>query len=207
MSFFARSVPRARRCGLPVAQRGLKRSSRIRVTLLADVPRVGAAGAEVLVDRAHMRHELFPKRQAEYVIAYRGPLDRTRREAEAAAEAETASRAQADAQQRTHSLALRNQEALGRIVALEPLVFERKVVPSEHSAGAPGGAQAIYGSLTRADVARELAEKHGISVDKEALGMAEDKIKSTGDYVCTVKLMYAGQAALRVRVVPAADEA
>ncbi|KAJ2711084.1 hypothetical protein H4R19_003419 [Coemansia spiralis] len=202
MSLLTRPLLRAR-CGTLIIQRGLKKKSRIPVTLLADVPHVGSAGTVAEVSRAHMRHELFPKRLAEYVVAYRGPRDRSKREAEAAAGAEAAS-AQMDVQQRTHALALRNQETISRILAVGVLVFERKVVSSEGAA--EEGAQAIYGSLTKADVARELAEKHDIAVDKEALSM-DDKIKSTGDYACTVKLLYAGQASLSVRVVPAAGAA
>ncbi|KAJ1731386.1 poly(A)-binding protein binding protein [Coemansia biformis] len=199
-----RACPPLRACrGTLIIQRGLRKKCKIPVTLLTDVPHVGPAGAVVQVNRAHMRHELFPKRLADYVIAFKGPLDRSTRAAEEAAAAAASSSAQIDVQQRTHAMALRNQDVIGRIVALGPLVVARKVVPSE--AGAEEGAQAIYGSLTKADVARELAEKHGIAIDKDALGM-EDKIKSTGDYACTVKLQYAGQASLKVRVVPAAEE-
>ncbi|KAJ2792488.1 poly(A)-binding protein binding protein [Coemansia linderi] len=173
-----------------ILTRGLKKKAKIPITLLKDIPRVGQAGAVVHVHKAHMRHELYPKRMADYVIARVGPLDRSKA-VEVAAPDQTLE--QADRQEKVHSLALRNQETLSRIVKLEPIVFERSVVVVE--SGTEEGAQAIYGSLTKADVLKELADAHGIVIDKEALAM-DEKIKSVGEYTCVVKLIYAGQAEL-----------
>ncbi|KAJ2436802.1 hypothetical protein GGI03_009407 [Coemansia sp. RSA 2337] len=146
-----------------------------------------------------MRHELYPKRLADYVIARVGPLDRSKVVEVAAPDL---SQEQATRQEKVHSLALRNQETLGRIVRLEPIVFERSVVVAE--AGTEEGAQAIYGSLTKADVLKELADAHGIVIDKEALTM-DEKIKSVGEYTCVVKLIYAGQASFKAIVSPSKD--
>ncbi|KAJ2882945.1 poly(A)-binding protein binding protein [Coemansia aciculifera] len=179
-----------------ILQRGLKKKAKIPITLLKDIPRVGQAGAVVHVHKAYMRHELYPKRLADYVIARVGPLDRSK-----AVEVITPdlSQEQASRQEKVHSLALRNQETLGRIVRLEPIVFERSVVVAE--SGTEEGTQAIYGSLTKADVLKELADAHGIVIDKEALTM-DEKIKSVGEYTCVVKLIYAGQASFKAIVAP-----
>ncbi|KAJ2753459.1 hypothetical protein IWQ56_006612, partial [Coemansia nantahalensis] len=113
MSLLARPQFRAR-CSTLIIQRGLKKKNkgRIPVTLLADVPHVGSAGTVAQVSRAHMRHELFPKRLAEYVVAYKGPLDRSKREAEAEARGASAASARLDALERAHALALRNQDTI-----------------------------------------------------------------------------------------------
>ncbi|KAJ1962967.1 poly(A)-binding protein binding protein [Dipsacomyces acuminosporus] len=196
MNFLTRQVAQTRQPVL-ILQRGLKKA-KIPVTLLKDIPRVGSAGTVVHVDKAHMRYQLYPKRLAEYVVVRQGPLDRSKIVEEPVTG--SPSKAQADEQQKVHSLALRNQEIIQRIVGLEPLVFERSVVPSESNAEQE--LQAIYGSLTKADVLKTLAEDHGISIDKDALSM-DDKIKAIGEYICIVKLIYAGQASFKVKVVPA----
>ncbi|KAI7833411.1 hypothetical protein BX661DRAFT_178338 [Kickxella alabastrina] len=185
-----------------VIQRGMKKKSKIPVTLLKDIPRVGSAGSVIQVNKAYMRHELYPKRMAEYVLTREGPLDRTK-----AVEKESGtapSRTHVEAQQKVHSMALSNQETIGLIMKLQPLVFERKVVVAADG-GAEEGVQAIYGSLAKTDVIKALAEEHGIVIDKDALSM-DDKIKSVGEYRCVVKLIYAGQASFKAQVVPAKDE-
>ncbi|KAJ1725316.1 hypothetical protein LPJ53_000543 [Coemansia erecta] len=194
------------RSPVQVIRRGLKKKSKIPVTLLKDIPRVGSAGAVIQVNKAYMRHELFPKRLAAYVEVRGGPLDRTKAAADEVAKAAASLLSQdgVDMQQKVHSLALTNQDIISRITKLEPLVFERNVVPSGESGG-EGEAQAIYGSLVKGDVIRELAEKHGIVIDKDALNM-NDKIKSVGEYTCVVKLIYAGQASFKACVVPAKTE-
>ncbi|KAJ2306605.1 hypothetical protein IWW54_004686 [Coemansia sp. RSA 2705] len=198
MSLLTRSLFLAR-SGTLVLQRGLKRNSKIPVTLLEAVPKVGPAGAVVQVNKAFMRHELYPKRLADYVPKYTGPLDRSRlTEQEQESAAETA-KGQIDLQHRVHSLALRNQEIIAKLVDIDTLVFERNVMASD--ADAKDATQTLYGSLTKADVAKALAELHGIVVDRDALNM-EDKIKSTGYHTCSVKLIYAGQASFTIQVVP-----
>ncbi|KAJ2612902.1 hypothetical protein H4S08_002492 [Coemansia sp. RSA 1365] len=203
MSLLTRTLFRARQ-GVVVIQRGIKKNRKIPVTLIEDVPLVGSAGTVAHVSKAYMRHKLFPKRLADYVVSYSGPLDRNKVEDNERVEDIEESETPEDAQQRLHQLALKNQEAIGRIVEMEPLVFERNVLPADSSEGQ--GARAIYGSLSKADVVRALVDIHGILVDKEALVM-DDKIKSVGEYTCVVKLAYAGQASLKVKVVPTADKA
>ncbi|KAI8322301.1 hypothetical protein GQ54DRAFT_297430 [Martensiomyces pterosporus] len=201
MNHLVRQLVQARQ-PVMILQRGLKKKTKIPVTLLKDIPRVGSAGTVVHVDKAHMRYQLYPQRLAEYVIVREGPMDRTKIVEEPANAGP--SRAQLDAQQKVHSLALQNQDIIQRVVMLEPLEFERKVVPME--AGEEQSAQAIYGSLTKADVVKALAEDHGIRIEKDALAM-DEKIKAVGDYMCVVKLIYAGQASFKVRVVPSRSEA
>ncbi|KAJ2889392.1 hypothetical protein IWW38_004740 [Coemansia aciculifera] len=184
-----------------VIQRGLKKKVKVPITLLQDIPRIGQAGAVVHVHKAYMRHELYPKRLADYVITRVGPLDRSKAVEEVAPDA---SQERIDRQEKVHSLALRNQDTLSRIVQLEPIVFERSVVVADAETGSEEGIQAIYGSLTKADVLKELAEAHGIVIDKESLTM-DDKIKSVGEYTCVVKLIYAGQASFKAVVAPAKE--
>ncbi|KAJ2493227.1 poly(A)-binding protein binding protein [Coemansia sp. RSA 2050] len=188
------------RSSVLILQRGLKKKAKIPITLLKDIPRVGQAGAVVHVHKAYMRHELYPKRLADYVIARVGPLDRSKAVEVVAPDL---SLEQANRQEKVHLLALQNQETLSRVVKLEPIVFERSVVVAVES-GAEEGAQAIYGSLTKADVLKELADVHGIVIDKDALTM-DEKIKSVGEYTCVVKLIYAGQASFKAIVAPSKD--
>ncbi|KAJ2655720.1 hypothetical protein IWW48_005388 [Coemansia sp. RSA 1200] len=178
-----------------VIRRGLKRSAKIPITLAKSMPGLGSAGTVVYVNKAYMRHELYPKHLAEYVVARTGPRDRN-----AIAEKENIapSRRELKSPQDVHSLALRNQDIISRIMGLEPLVFKRSTVNADENS--KEDSQGIYGSLTKADVIKELEAKHGIIVDKSALSM-DDKIKSTGNYTCTVKLIYAGQASLKCKVV------
>ncbi|KAJ2719526.1 hypothetical protein GGI07_005161 [Coemansia sp. Benny D115] len=195
-------------------QRGIKKNTRVTVKLLKDIPMVGSAGSTIEVGRAHMRHVLYPRRLAAYVISYNGPRDRVK-EAALAAEREAAETKAGGAkaggkgaggineQERVHNLALHNQDLIGKILRLEPLVFERKTtVESEASENA---AATIYGSVTKADVLKMLAENHGIVVDRSALTM-DEKIKTVGEYSCEVKLIYAGNASFKFKVVPMASE-
>ncbi|KAJ1662417.1 hypothetical protein EV178_005906 [Coemansia sp. RSA 1646] len=160
------------------------------------MPGLGSAGTVVYVNKAYMRHELYPKHLAEYVIARSGPLDRGVSTGKVEG---MPSRMGADAQHDVHSLALKNQDIIGRITRIEPLVFKRSVVVTDGDS--VDGEQTIYGSLSKADVVKELESRSGIVVDKSALTM-DDKIKSTGDYTCTVKLIYAGQVSFKCLVVP-----
>ncbi|KAJ2349458.1 hypothetical protein IWW50_002525 [Coemansia erecta] len=203
MSLLARPSFQAR-LGTLVFQRGMKRKSRIPVTLLKDIPNVGAEGSVVSVHRAYMRHELFPKRLAEYVRKYTGPLDRNKPvEEEEQAVASGAQKSQIHAQKKVHSVALKNQELIGKLMDIDSLVFERNVTAKEE--GAEGDAQGIYGSLTKTDVIKQLAEAHGVVVEKEALEM-NDKIKHIGEYTCVIKLIYAGQTSIKLCVVPTKSE-
>ncbi|KAI9479322.1 hypothetical protein H4R22_000249 [Coemansia sp. RSA 1290] len=197
MSLLARSLFQSR-SGTQVFSRGLKRKSKISVTLLKAVPKLGAEGATVQVSRALMRHELFPRRLADYVPKYTGPLDRAKAVKEEQAAKAAASNDSADTQRKVHNLALKNQGIISQLLNVESLVFERNTMPKEGSS--EESVQTIYGSLTKADVVKALAEKHGITVEKEALNM-DDKIKHTGEYTCTIKLIYAGQTSLKLRVV------
>ncbi|KAJ2556892.1 poly(A)-binding protein binding protein [Coemansia sp. RSA 1933] len=190
MNHFARSLFQTQKPVL-IISRGLKKATRIPITLAKDIPGLGSAGEVVYVNKAHMRHELYPKHLAAYVIARTGPLDRS----VSAEKVEGApSRKDTDVQKDIHLLALKNQDIIGRIVKLKSLVFKRSVIETE--GGNPGSEQTIYGSLSKVDVIKELESTHGIIVDKSALSM-DDKIKTTGNYTCTVKLVYAGQASLK----------
>ncbi|KAJ2704361.1 hypothetical protein FB645_003366 [Coemansia sp. IMI 203386] len=184
-----------------ILQRGLKKKSKIPVTLLKNIPRVGTAGAVIRVSRGHMRNELYPKRLAVYASIKEASVDRS---TAAQKDAPLLVKKHKEARRDVHLLAVNNQATIDQISDLEPLVFERKVVGSGES-GSESGAQAIYGSLSKADVIKELAEKHSIHIDRDALNM-DDKIKSVGEYRCVVKLIYAGQASFVAKVIPAKEE-
>ncbi|KAJ1937919.1 hypothetical protein DL89DRAFT_291844 [Linderina pennispora] len=196
MNFLGRQVSSSglARSPIQILQRGLKKKTTIPVKLIKDVPRIGAVGTVIEVDPAYMRHELFPKRLADYVIARRGPLDRSKVLAEEKA-AEGPSRAALDQQQKVHATALGNQTMIQRVVELPVIEFERSAVEGSEEN------EAIYGSVSKADVLKALGE-HGIKIEKEALAM-DDKIKTLGEYTCVVKLIYAGQASFTIRVVKA----
>ncbi|KAJ2498965.1 hypothetical protein GGH96_003890 [Coemansia sp. RSA 1972] len=200
MSLLTRPSFQARLSTL-VIQRGMKRKAKIPVTLLKDIPNVGTVGNVISVHRAYMRHQLFPKRLAEYVKKYTGPLDRNKvaEEKEQAEAVETTVQSTVS-HNKIHNVALKNQELIDKLLDVKSLVFERNVMPKEDSE--EGDSQALYGSLTKTDVVKLLEEVHGIVIDKDALHM-DEKIKSTGEYTCVAKLMYAGQTTLKLHVVPA----
>lgn len=190
-------------------QRGMKRNAKIPVTMLKALPQLGTEGATVYVNRAYMRYELYPKRLAEYVVSRKGPIDKRKIKGEEEQNRIGQIAAQTNVQEKVHQLAVRNQETIAKITRINGIIFERKVVAAteatkEADEGVVGGdktQQAIYGSLTKSDVLIVLEEQYGITVDKEALLM-DDKIKSTGDYTCVVKLIYAGQASFKAKVIP-----
>ncbi|KAJ1647591.1 hypothetical protein J3B02_005143 [Coemansia erecta] len=184
-----------------ILQRGLKKKSKIPVMLLKSIPRVGAAGAVIRVSRGHMRNDLYPKRLAVYASIKEGTVERANT---AQKEAALPTKKHAEARRDVHLLAVNNQAIIDQVASLEPLVFERKVVVSSEPS-AEGTAQTIYGSLTKADVIKELADKHSIYIERDALSM-NDKIKSVGEFKCVVKLIYAGQASFLAKVVPAKDK-
>jgi large subunit ribosomal protein L9 len=64
-----------------------------------------------------------------------------------------------------------------------------------------GEAGRLYGSVTAADIADELARSHGLEVDKRRIDIA-DAIKSLGEHVVSVRLHGDVKAALKVNVEP-----
>ncbi|KAJ1948690.1 hypothetical protein FBU59_001475, partial [Linderina macrospora] len=109
--------------------------------------------------------------------------------------AEGLSRVAVDQQQKVHATALSNQAMIQKVVELPVIEFARSAVEG------PEESEAIYGSVSRADVLKALSE-HGVKIEKEALAM-DDKIKTLGEYTCVVKLIYAGQASFKIRVIKA----
>src|SRR5262245_6980961 len=80
-------------------------------------------------------------------------------------------------------------EALAARIANIEIVISRKV----------GETEALYGSVTAADIADALAEK-GLAIDRRKLQLA-DPIKRVGDLDVPVKLHREVTAAVKVRVI------
>jgi large subunit ribosomal protein L9 len=131
------------------------------VILLKDVKRLGSAGELKRVADGFARNYLLPRGLA--VMATEGA--RKEVEARAAVEQRREEAAKAAAQRRA--------EDLGHI----ELVFKAR-------AGETGR---LYGSVTNADIAKQLAEKVGFEVDRRKVQL-EEPIKEVGASTVDVKL-------------------
>lgn len=142
------------------------------VLLLKDVPKLGLAGDTVKVADGFARNYLLPRRLAT-------PMDEG-----AQRQAETLRQARAKRDQR------RAEEAAALVQRLDGMSVTIKARAGEHGK--------LYGSVTAADIAEELARAHGVEVDKRKLALAEP-IREIGEHRVEVKL--APQAAAHVLVV------
>jgi large subunit ribosomal protein L9 len=147
------------------------------VILLRDVKRLGSAGEIKRVADGFARNYLLPRGLA--VIATEGA--RKEAEARAAAERRREETAKASAQRRA--------EDLGHV----ELLFKAR-------AGETGR---LYGSVTSADIAKQLAEKIGAEVDRRKVQLAEP-IKEVGTSSVDVKLH--SDVTISVTVKVEADE-
>jgi large subunit ribosomal protein L9 len=147
----------------------------IEVILREHVENLGRRGEIVKVADGYARNYLLPRKLALRVTAEnKRQIERERAKAEAR-EAEDIQIAQALA---------------ARITAMD-LTITRRV--GEH--------EALYGSVTAADIAEALAARE-ITVDRRKIQLPE-AIKSIGEHTVTVKLHRDVPADLKVKVVPA----
>jgi large subunit ribosomal protein L9 len=147
----------------------------VEVILREHVENLGRRGEIVKVADGYARNFLLPRKLALRVTEEnKRQIERERAKAEAR-EAEDVQIAQALA---------------ARITALELTIARRA---GEHDA--------LFGSVTAADIAEALASRD-ITVDRRKIQLAEP-IKAIGDHTVTVKLHRDVPAELKVKVVPA----
>jgi large subunit ribosomal protein L9 len=130
------------------------------VILKEDVAKLGSRGDVVRVAEGYGRNYLLPKRLAiEATAANRAVIEQMK-----AAAVRRAAREQGDAQ------------ALGQQVAGVILNFTRK--SGEHDQ--------LFGSVTSADIAREL-EQQGLSIDRRKIQL-DEPLKHVGEFNVAIKL-------------------
>jgi large subunit ribosomal protein L9 len=142
------------------------------VILREHVEHLGSRGEVVKVADGYARNYLLPRKLA--LLATEGNKQQIERE-----------RAKFDAKEAEER---RQAEALGGRIATLDVVLTRKV----------GETEALYGSVTTADIAEALAAK-GFEIDRRKLQLAEP-IKKLGEYQIGVKLHRDVSASVKVTV-------
>ena len=145
----------------------------MKVILLEPMENLGDVGDVVNVKPGYARNYLFPRGLA----APATPSNLKALEAKIRAQAKRAAERKAEAE--------RLKEML------EPLTLKIKVKAGETK---------IYGSVTARDIARELEEQHGITIDPKRLQLARP-IKELGAYEIVYKPPPAAPTTLKVRVL------
>jgi large subunit ribosomal protein L9 len=143
------------------------------VILREHVEHLGNRGEIVKVADGYARNYLLPRKLA--LVANAGSKQQIERE-----------RAKFDAKEADERKAA---EAIAARIANVEVVISRKV----------GETEALYGSVTTADIAEALAAK-GIEIDKRKIQL-DDAIKHVGDVDVPVKLTRDVTASVKVRVV------
>ncbi|CCW35139.1 LSU ribosomal protein L9P [Chthonomonas calidirosea] len=134
----------------------------MKVILTRDVPKLGQDGDIVNVADGYARNYLFPRRLA--VLAHGAALKQ--HQARLAREKERGAQALEEAKRQAEKL---NGAELEIIVKTSP------------------NSTRLFGSVTEADVAEQIQQKFGITVDKRKIGLV-DPIRTTGRYEIGVRL-------------------
>jgi large subunit ribosomal protein L9 len=147
----------------------------IEVILKDHVEHLGRRGEVVKVASGYARNFLFPRKLALAVT------DENKRQIER-------ERARADARDREE---VAEAEALQRRIEAAEVAIARRV--GEHDA--------LYGSVTSADIAEALAAR-GVEVDRRRIQLA-DPLKTTGEHAVPIRLHRDVTATIKVQIVPA----
>ncbi|KAF9116122.1 hypothetical protein BGX27_004705 [Mortierella sp. AM989] len=176
-----------------VVKRWKSRKS-IEVTLKANVSGLGKPGDIVSVAPGLMRNRLFPMSFASYI-------DRNAHHVREATIAGQDALKNVQEVNKVYQQTIKKeqriihlQELRHNLEVLPPLVFSRavnEVLP---------GSRTIFGSVQAEDVAKELKEKHGITVDLKKVTVNGTKIKSIGDSWAKIDLGELGSVELKVVV-------
>ncbi len=91
----------------------------------------------------------------------------------------------------------REQEEIERLKDVEKKLSEIKLTIKK-KLGANGS---LYGAVTKDEIAHELNDQYGISIDKKWVELDKNAIKATGIYEITIKLGHGIHAPLSVEIV------
>lgn len=152
----------------------------MKVILAGDVDKLGHKGDVVVVADGYARNYLIPKGMA--MFATRGALK----------QAEVMQRARAEKQERD------KQEAAGRVATLasSPVYISAR-------AGEEGR---LFGSVTKADIARAIEDQLEQSVDSRTIRL-DDPIRSLGSHQVEIHLHEEVNALVTVEVIAHEEEA
>ena len=64
-----------------------------------------------------------------------------------------------------------------------------------------GANGSLYGAVTKDEIAHELADQHGIEVDKKTVELEKNAIKGTGIYEISIKLGHGIHAKLNLEII------
>lgn len=151
----------------------INRSILMKVLLLQDVKGLGKKGEICEVKDGYGKNFLIAKKMADF--ATNEVINRYKAEQKRAAE-------QAAENQALMEMAAKKIEAI-------TLKIQQKV-------GANGS---LYGAITKEDIAKELAQKHRLEIDKKTIEL-KNPIKSTGMNEVEVKLGHGIHAVLKIDV-------
>lgn len=146
----------------------------MKVILLKDIKGTGKKGEIITVSDGHARNYLFPRNLAEPATQGNVKVLKKKKEAKAREEQELLEAAKALAEK---------LEGIG-------LVLKSKA----------GEGGRLFGSITSMDVAKELKETHGLTVDKRKIQM-DGHIKEMGEHAVEIKLHPEVTAKVKVTVV------
>lgn len=149
------------------------------VILLQNVETLGDKGSVVAVSDGYARNFLLPRKLAEQASPGRITEVRRRQEEEAAKKVRDVDRAD--------DLA----EILGKTV-----------LTVTAQAGEDGK---LFGSVTAADISKELFRARNVKIDKKKISL-EEPIKETGDYMVEIEVHTGVKANAKVIVAPAGQE-
>ena len=147
------------------------------VILLQDVEKLGDKGAVVSVTDGYARNFLLPRNLAEQASAGRIAEVRRRQEEEEAKKIRDAERADEIAE-----------------------MLSKTVLTVSAQAGEDGK---LFGSVTAADISREILRARNVRIDKKKISL-EEPIKETGDYMVEIEVNTGVRASTKVIVAPAA---
>ncbi len=64
-----------------------------------------------------------------------------------------------------------------------------------------GANGSLYGAVTKDEIAHQLADQHGIEVDKKTVELEKNAIKATGNYDISIKLGHGIHAKLNLEII------
>ncbi len=148
--------------------------ARMKVLLTEDIPSLGLAGEIHSVARGYARNYLLPRREA--ILATKGALKQAEEIRQTAVRKRAQERSNADAQ--------------AQVLGGQQLLFAVRAGENDR----------LYGSITIADIAEQLADAVDFEVDRRRI-LLNAPIRDLGLYDVTIRLMPEVEATFAVAVV------